>query len=180
MIPRKLLERTQIVRRHCYKHIVAGQGNPTKFFRVSVTCGATGPYPFAGDHTVAATKPGNLMNLNLWKSAVVGGVLLSGLAATTAGTLQTRDVAGNCAWVIHLDCDALKKTEFGKFGDVLDKVHRKLGEAQNVVEAASTRRRAVDRKLKSVEALPEAAAQSLLAITADDLLEEIVDEEAAE
>jgi hypothetical protein len=60
------------------------------------------------------------MKLNLWKSAVVGGVLLGGLAATTAGTLQTRDVAGNSAWLIHLDCDALKKTEFGKF--ILDEI----------------------------------------------------------
>ena len=65
------------------------------------------------------------------------------------------------------------KTEFGKFGDVLDKVHKKLGEAQSVVEQAGTRRRAVDRKLRSVEALPEAAAQAMLAITADDVADDL-------
>jgi DNA recombination protein RmuC len=72
------------------------------------------------------------------------------------------------------------KTEFGKFGEVLDKVQKKLGEAQNVVELAGTRRRAVDRKLKSVEALPEANAQALLAVTADDLLDEFAGADAAE
>ena len=61
------------------------------------------------------------------------------------------------------------KTEFGKFSDVLDKVHKKLSEAQSVVEQAGTRRRAVDRKLKSVEAMPEAAAQTMLAMAADEI-----------
>jgi DNA recombination protein RmuC len=54
------------------------------------------------------------------------------------------------------------KTEFGKFGGVLDKVHKKLDEAQKVVEEAGVRRRAMDRKLRSVEVLPEAEAASLL------------------
>src|SRR5690606_23173897 len=37
------------------------------------------------------------------------------------------------------------KTEVGKFGDVLDKVQKKLQEAQTTVEQAGVRRRAVDR-----------------------------------
>jgi DNA recombination protein RmuC len=51
------------------------------------------------------------------------------------------------------------KTEFDKFGGILDKVHKKLEEAQQVVEAAGVRRRAVDRKLRDVEILPEAEAE---------------------
>jgi DNA recombination protein RmuC len=73
------------------------------------------------------------------------------------------------------------KTEFGRFGDVLEKVHKKLGEAQNVVEDAHRRRRAMDRKLRDVEALPETTAQDVLAltaVTADELLDD--DEETAE
>jgi DNA recombination protein RmuC len=58
------------------------------------------------------------------------------------------------------------KTEFEKFGGILDKVHKKLEEAQKVVEDAGVRRRAVDRKLRDVEILPEAEASVLLAITA--------------
>lgn len=54
------------------------------------------------------------------------------------------------------------KTEFEKFGGILDKVHKKLEEAQKVVEDAGVRRRAVDRKLRDVEILPEAEATALL------------------
>jgi DNA recombination protein RmuC len=54
------------------------------------------------------------------------------------------------------------KTEFEKFGGVLDKVQKKLEEAQKVVEDAGVRRRAVDRKLRDVEVLPEVGATSLL------------------
>lgn len=63
------------------------------------------------------------------------------------------------------------KHEFGKFGDVLDKVQKKLGEAQNVVEAAGVRRRAVDRQLRDVEALPEALPGGIAAITAVEIVD---------
>ncbi len=58
------------------------------------------------------------------------------------------------------------KTEFGKFGGVLDKVHKKLDEAQKVVEEAGVRRRAMDRKLRGVEVLPEAETVALLELAA--------------
>jgi DNA recombination protein RmuC len=56
------------------------------------------------------------------------------------------------------------KTEFDKFGVVLDKVHKKLGEAQNAVEDAHQRRRVMNKKLRDVEALPEANSQDLLSL----------------
>lgn len=54
------------------------------------------------------------------------------------------------------------KTEFGKFGEVLAKTKKKLDEAANTIEAAEVRTRAMTRKLKSVEALPDEATQKLL------------------
>lgn len=54
------------------------------------------------------------------------------------------------------------KTEFGKFGEVLAKTKKKLDEASNQIDAAETRTRAMTRKLKSVEALPDERAQQLL------------------
>lgn len=54
------------------------------------------------------------------------------------------------------------KTEFGKFGDVLAKAKKKLEEAGNTLDAAEVRTRAMTRKLKGVEALPDDAAQRLL------------------
>ncbi|MBV9378588.1 MAG: DNA recombination protein RmuC [Alphaproteobacteria bacterium] len=58
------------------------------------------------------------------------------------------------------------KTEFEKFGSVLDKVHKKLDEAQKVVEEAGVRRRAMDRRLRGVEVLPEAEPVALLDLAA--------------
>jgi len=46
------------------------------------------------------------------------------------------------------------KTEFEKFGGVLEKVKKKLQEASNVVDGASVRSRAVQRSLRNVQALP--------------------------
>ncbi len=54
------------------------------------------------------------------------------------------------------------KTEFGKFGDVLDKVKRKLDETGNTIEEAAHRSRQLEKKLKKVEALPAAEAANLI------------------
>jgi DNA recombination protein RmuC len=58
------------------------------------------------------------------------------------------------------------KTEFGKFGDVLAKAKKKLEEAGNTLDAAEVRTRAMTRKLKGVEALPDDATQQLLQLGA--------------
>jgi DNA recombination protein RmuC len=60
------------------------------------------------------------------------------------------------------------KTEFTKFGDVLAKTKKKLEEATHTIDAAQTRTKVMTRKLKSVEALPEHAAQALLPGLLDD------------
>ncbi|HEX2013418.1 MAG TPA: DNA recombination protein RmuC [Roseateles sp.] len=61
------------------------------------------------------------------------------------------------------------KTEFGKFGDVLAKTKKKLEEAANTIDSAEVRTRAMTRKLKSVEALPDDSATQLLNLAqADD------------
>jgi DNA recombination protein RmuC len=57
------------------------------------------------------------------------------------------------------------KTEFGKFGDVLTKVRKKLEEANNSIGAAEVRTRAMGRQLKAVEALSGDASQALLGLT---------------
>ena len=56
------------------------------------------------------------------------------------------------------------KTEFGKFGDVLAKVRRKLDEAGSTLGAAETRTRVMGRQLKAVEALPVEQAQTVLGL----------------
>ncbi len=54
------------------------------------------------------------------------------------------------------------KTEFGKFGDILEKTQKKLSEASNVIEKANVRTRAIERKLKDVERMPEEKSNMLL------------------
>ncbi|MBL8332082.1 MAG: DNA recombination protein RmuC [Rubrivivax sp.] len=54
------------------------------------------------------------------------------------------------------------KTEFGKFGDVLAKTRKKLEEATNTIDQAQTRTNVMNRRLKSVEALPEPRSLELL------------------
>ena len=54
------------------------------------------------------------------------------------------------------------RTEFGKFGEVLSKVKKKIDEASNQIEQTEVRTRAINRKLREVEALPDEDAVHLL------------------
>jgi DNA recombination protein RmuC len=54
------------------------------------------------------------------------------------------------------------KSEFGKFGDVLARTRKKLEEATNSIGSAETRTRVIERKLRNVEALPDAEVAGLL------------------
>ncbi len=55
------------------------------------------------------------------------------------------------------------KHEFAKFGGVIDKVSRKLDDAQKVIDdEIGVRRRAMERQLRAVETLPEGEAVALL------------------
>jgi len=67
---------------------------------------------------------------------------------------------------------AAVKTEFGKYGDILDKVKKKLSEAQNTIDDAGKRTRAIERKLRDVQELPAVEGQlPLLPDESDDVLE---------
>lgn len=59
------------------------------------------------------------------------------------------------------------KTEFGKFGEVLDKVRKKLDEATNQLDATGVRTRAITRRLKTVQELPAGDAERLLGTAAE-------------
>ena len=59
---------------------------------------------------------------------------------------------------------AAVKTEFGKYGDILDKVQKKLQEATNTIDSAAVRTRAIERKLRDVQELPTTDAQGVLMI----------------
>lgn len=54
------------------------------------------------------------------------------------------------------------KTEFRNFGGVIEKVQKKLQEASNVIDDAVVRKKAVERKLRTVSELPTADATAML------------------
>ena len=54
------------------------------------------------------------------------------------------------------------KAQFGKFGDLLEGVQKKLQESANKIESAKTTSRQIERKLKTVEELPESESVKLI------------------
>lgn len=70
---------------------------------------------------------------------------------------------------------AAVKTEFGRFGDVLGKVKRHLDTASDTIEQTGVRTRAMERKLRSVEQLPEEEAARILELPSGEV--EIPEEE---
>ena len=60
------------------------------------------------------------------------------------------------------------KTEFGKFGAVLGKVKRQLDTASRTIEDTEQRTRVMEKRLRSVDALPEADAAAVLKLIAAD------------
>lgn len=71
------------------------------------------------------------------------------------------------------------KTEFGKYGLVLDKVQKKLQEASKTIDDVAVRRRAIDRRLRAVGSMPEEKAEALLGIGPVEL-EELAEPELVE
>ncbi|MDR1367198.1 MAG: DNA recombination protein RmuC, partial [Candidatus Accumulibacter sp.] len=67
------------------------------------------------------------------------------------------------------------KTEFSRFGDVLDATRKKLEQATKSIESAGRRTRQIERKLKNVEALP--TGESMARLGEIDEIEEIVPED---
>jgi len=56
------------------------------------------------------------------------------------------------------------KTEFGKFGEVLDKVGEKLDLAQKQLQQTGVRSRAIHRQLRQIEAMPVEQSKAMLAL----------------
>ncbi len=54
------------------------------------------------------------------------------------------------------------KTEFGKFGDLLDKTHKKLLEASTSLESAQKETRTIEKKLHSVQSMPSVERSGIL------------------
>lgn len=72
---------------------------------------------------------------------------------------------------------AAVKTQFGKFGDVLAKVKKSLDTASDRIDDVSKRSTMIEKRLKTVEALPEADATAILQIASAPAIDVDVDDE---
>jgi DNA recombination protein RmuC len=117
--------------------------------------------PTEGLYAEALRRPGLLESLQReFKVMLCGPTTL--LATLTSLQMGFRTLALEKRSAEVWEVLGAVKTEFGKFGDVLAKAKKKLEEAGNTLDAAEVRTRAMTRKLKGVEALPDDTAQRML------------------
>lgn len=69
------------------------------------------------------------------------------------------------------------KVEFGKYGDVLDKVKKQLQSATNSIEEVARRKRVIDKSLRNVEVIPDAQVNALLALSGAAAIEDMGEDE---
>jgi DNA recombination protein RmuC len=70
------------------------------------------------------------------------------------------------------------KTQFGQFGGLLEKVHKKLEQASTTIDDAARKSRTIERKLKDVEEVPAESVGELLSLVGDESAEDDEAEEA--
>ena len=117
--------------------------------------------PTEGLYAEALRRPGLLEALQREHKVMLAGptTLLATLSSLQIGfrtlALEKRSAE---VWEVL----GAVKSEFVKFGAVLDKTRKKLDEAQNTIAEAQTRSNVMARRLRSVEALPQAEAALLM------------------
>ena len=129
--------------------------------------------PTEGLYAEVLRRPGLVDHLQVQcKIMVAGPSNLMAFLSTLRMGFRSLAVEKRSGEVMRLLTEV--KTEFGKYGEVLDSVKKKLHEASNQIDKVSVRKRAIDRKLRDVELLPNGeAVPSLpgLLVDPEDLLE---------
>ena len=122
--------------------------------------------PTEGLYAEFLRHPGRMEELQrTYRVVVAGPTTLSALLTSLRVGFQTLAIEQRSSEVWQIL--AAVKTEFGKFGDVLAKVKKQLQTAANTIDKTGVRTRAMERKLRAVEALPSEASQTLLELEAD-------------
>lgn len=123
--------------------------------------------PFEGLYAEALRRPGLLERLQRdCKVTLVGPTTLTAFLNSLQVGFKTLAISKQSGEVWKT-LGAIK-ADFGKFGEALEALDKKLDEAKSKLGAASERRRMLSDKLKKVEALPEAEAQAVLGMEAAD------------
>ncbi len=106
-------------------------------------------------------QPGLVEELqNQHRVVVAGPTTLTAILNSLRMGFQTLSIEKQAAEVWRVL--GAVKTEFGKFGETLAKVKRQLDTASKSIESTETRTRAMERRLRSVEQLPEGEVEEVL------------------
>jgi DNA recombination protein RmuC len=117
--------------------------------------------PFEGLYAEVLRIPGLLESIQRdFKISITGPTTLAAFLNTLQMGFRTLVVEKRTSEIMELL--GAVRTEFGKFGEVLEKTKQKLDQASREIDNAGTRSRAIERKLRDVETLPETQAQKLL------------------
>ncbi|MBN1130843.1 MAG: DNA recombination protein RmuC [Chitinispirillaceae bacterium] len=118
--------------------------------------------PTEGLYAEVLRQPGFVEEVQLSARVVVAGpTTLSAILSSLRMGFRTLAIEQRASEVWKIL--AAVKTEFGRFGVVIDKVKKQLSVASNTLEQTSTRTRAMERQLRNVEQMPQAQARELFA-----------------
>lgn len=119
--------------------------------------------PTEGLYSEVLRQPGMVEKLQHdYRIVVAGPTTLSALLNSLRMGFRTLAIEKRSSevWTIL----SAVKTEFGKFGGILERVKKQLDTAANTIDQTGVRTRAMERKLRDVEALPSSDAAALLDI----------------
>lgn len=117
--------------------------------------------PFESLYAEVLRTPGLFETLQKdYKIIITGPTTLSALLSSLQMGFRTLAIEKRTSEVWELL--GAVKTEFGKFGNILEKTKKKLQEASNVIDDAETRSRVIEKKLKSITQLPQEQTTILL------------------
>ncbi len=117
--------------------------------------------PVEGLYAEALRRPGLLDELQrLHRVVVAGPTTLAAILSSLQMGFRTLAVEKRSSEVWQIL--GAVKTEFGKFGDMMAKAREQVDRASQTLGSYETRSRAIERKLRGVEALPDADSQALL------------------
>jgi DNA recombination protein RmuC len=117
--------------------------------------------PFEGLYAEVLRIPGLLESMQRdFKISITGPTTLAAFLNTLQMGFRSLAVEKRTSEIWELL--GAVRTEFGKFGEVLEKTKAKIDQASREIENAGTRSRVIERKLRDVQTLPETQAQKLL------------------
>lgn len=117
--------------------------------------------PFEGLYAEVLRIPGLFENIqNTYKVTITGPTTISAFLNSLQMGFRSLAVEKRTSEI--WDLLGAVRSEFGKFGDVLQKTKEKLDSASKEIDKAGIRSRAIEKKLRDVQTLPEGKTQKLL------------------